>query len=152
LDVSAGGAGNSASHADYWGVEALLAALGRQPAAFWIVVSLALVLAGVNAHLYRKVPLSRRDARRRFSSAEWRFIVARAGGRCEHHGLFGRCRETSALQGDHVIPWAAGGRTDLSNGQALCARHNRAKGARVPTRRQLRKIGDRRGGESGLAE
>ena len=74
-----------------------------------------------------------RDPRRSFSAAERAVIFSRAGGRCEHRGLFLRCRRPAA-HADHVWPWSAGGPTTIANGEALCARHNLSKGARRPTR------------------
>jgi len=32
---------------------------------------------------------------------------------------------------DHVVPWSKGGKTDVSNGQALCAKCNQEKGSHV---------------------
>jgi Restriction endonuclease len=87
------------------------------------------------------------DALRLFSSADKRRILARAGYRCEHHGwITGRCRETEKLQADHVHPHSRGGQTAIANGQALCARHNRAKSARIPFNFQLRALEKRRAG------
>jgi 5-methylcytosine-specific restriction endonuclease McrA len=80
-----------------------------------------------------------RDPRRSFSPAERSLIFARAGGRCEHRGLFFRCRN-AATHADHVWPWAAGGPTVLSNAQALCQRHNLQKGARKPSRWYLARL------------
>jgi len=80
-----------------------------------------------------------RDPRRNFSPAERSIIFARAGGRCEHRGLFFRCRNT-AMHADHVRPWSAGGPTVLSNAQALCQRHNLQKGARRPSRWYLARL------------
>ncbi len=71
--------------------------------------------------------------------------LARAGNRCEYHlSIFGRCRTTSRLEADHVHPHSRGGRASVSNGQALCQRHNREKSARVPWNRQLNSLAKRR--------
>lgn len=35
--------------------------------------------------------------------------------------------EQRGMEADHVIPWSAGGRTELSNGQMLCIACNREK-------------------------
>lgn len=71
--------------------------------------------------------------------------MTRAGGRCEFHGLLGgRCTATQRLQADHVHPHSRGGSTTVGNGQALCARHNRAKAARIPFEWELRRIAKRR--------
>lgn len=73
-------------------------------------------------------------------------MLSRAGGRCEHHSaLTGRCRTTTDLEADHVHPHSRGGRTNLTNGQALCRRHNRRKHARVPYAWQLNQLARRRG-------
>lgn len=61
--------------------------------------------------------------------ADWRCEWIEDGERCEAlHGAPG-----VALEADHVIPWAAGGATIVSNGQALCGPHNRAKSDRIRT-------------------
>jgi hypothetical protein len=70
----------------------------------------------------------RRDPWRGFKFASRRTVLARAGGRCEH-ALFlvwGRCR-AEASEVDHIYPWSRGGPTIVSNGQALCRKHNRRK-------------------------
>jgi 5-methylcytosine-specific restriction endonuclease McrA len=86
-----------------------------------------------------------RDPLRRFSRTDKTAILARAAGRCERHGLLtGRCRLTTGLEADHVHPHSKGGRTSLTNGQALCKRHNRQKSARVPYRRELKRLAKRR--------
>ena len=79
------------------------------------------------------------------SRAEKVALLERAGHRCEHHSwLLGRCRETEALQADHVHPHSRGGATDVANGQALCRRHNRGKAARVPWGWELARLERRR--------
>ena len=86
-----------------------------------------------------------RDPRRTLSRAEKVALLERAGRRCEHHSwLLGRCRETEALQADHVHPHSRGGATDVANGQALCRRHNRGKAARVPWGWELARMQRRR--------
>lgn len=86
-----------------------------------------------------------RDPVRRFTRTQRRAIIARAGKRCEHHSFRrGRCPETTNLEADHVHPWSRGGQTHLSNAQALCHRHNRAKLARIPFGWQLRALETRR--------
>lgn len=45
------------------------------------------------------------DRRRRFSMAEYKEIMRRAGWRCEHHSLvFKRCKQRTDLEADHVHP------------------------------------------------
>src|SRR5215831_2806280 len=62
--------------------------------------------------------------RRRFNRAEHIALDAVAGGHCERCG--------AALEpgwhADHVVPYAAGGATDMVNAAALCPRCNLAKG------------------------
>jgi 5-methylcytosine-specific restriction endonuclease McrA len=86
-----------------------------------------------------------RDPVRRFSRADKAVVLARAGGRCEHHHpLYGRCEQTAGLEADHVHPHSRGGWTAVENGQALCRRHNKAKSARVPWNWQLDRLARRR--------
>ena len=60
-------------------------------------------------------------------------ILARDGHRCTHVDPVGRrCRATVNLHVDHVVPVARGGTDDPANLRTLCARHNLAKGARMP--------------------
>lgn len=75
-----------------------------------------------------------RDPRRTFTSDERQRAFARAGWRCEHKNpLWMRCTNTPS-QGDHIYPWSRGGRTAMSNHQALCAFHNNRKSGHVPSR------------------
>lgn len=85
-----------------------------------------------------------RDPIRRFTRSDKAIILTRAGNRCEYHGPFGRCGQTERLEADHVHPWSRGGQTALSNGQALCSRHNRDKRAAIPYGWQLRRMERRR--------
>jgi hypothetical protein len=110
--------------------------------AFFAVVVLSAIVRSMRAAIHGGHP---RDTVRRFSQAERRMIFIRAGNRCEHYfPLFGRCRTTTALQADHVHPHSRGGWTSVSNGQALCRRHNREKSARVPWNWQLNNLAKRR--------
>jgi len=86
-----------------------------------------------------------KDPQRRFSGAERKEILARAGHRCEQHSwLFGRCGESEGLQADHIHPHSRGGATAIENGQALCRRHNKLKSARVPWNWELIRLARRR--------
>jgi hypothetical protein len=78
-------------------------------------------------------PFLPRDAWRGFRFAARRTVLTRAGGRCESPMLlgWGRCRE-NATEVDHIYPWSKGGPTVVSNGQALCRRHNRRKSSLRP--------------------
>lgn len=75
----------------------------------------------------------RRDPWRGFKFAARRTVLDRAGQRCEA-GFFlawGRCG-SAAEEADHIYPWSKRGATVVSNGQALCRRHNRSKSNLTP--------------------
>lgn len=113
----------------------------------WLIGLLVLLAIGKVVQLGRGIVHGRHplDARRRFSGRERAAILARAVGRCEAHSwLLGRCRQTEGLQADHVHPHSRGGATSVENGQALCARHNRRKSARVPWDWELARLEQRR--------
>jgi hypothetical protein len=111
------------------------------------LVAIALLVGAALLQAARALgwPTLPRDPQRRFTQADKALIVARAGGRCEHHGwISGRCQVTDRLEADHVHPHSKGGHTTLDNGQALCGRHNRRKAARVPYRWQLNRLAKHR--------
>ncbi len=113
----------------------------------WLGVVFAVLVLTAVVRFVRDVVHSGhpKDVVRRFSQADRQVIFARAGNRCEHHApIFGRCRTTSGLEADHVHPHSRGGWTSISNGQALCKRHNREKSARLPWNRQLNNLAKRR--------
>ena len=113
----------------------------------WLVGLLVLLAIGKVVQLGRAILHGghERDPRRTFSRAEKAQVLERAGHRCERHSrLLGRCRETEALQADHVHPHSRGGATDVANGQALCRRHNKQKSDRVPWTRELDRLARRR--------
>jgi hypothetical protein len=81
------------------------------------------------------------DQVRLFTGVDRAAILSRAGQQCERHGLlFGRCSETEKLQADHVHPHSKGGGTTVANVQVLCSRHNKQKGARIPSNWELRRL------------
>src|SRR5699024_8150081 len=85
-----------------------------------------------------------RDPQRAFTAAERREAFERAGLRCEHKPLlWHRCTNTPT-QGDHIYPWSKGGRTAMSNQQALCPFHNARKSGSVPTRMYIYRLQWRR--------
>ncbi|HLS74707.1 MAG TPA: HNH endonuclease signature motif containing protein [Actinomycetaceae bacterium] len=85
-----------------------------------------------------------RDPRRAFTAAERREAFKRAGLRCEHKPLlWHRCTNTPT-QGDHIYPWSKGGRTTMSNQQAMCPFHNARKSGSVPTRMYIYRLQWRR--------
>lgn len=121
--------------------------LTASPLTIGLAVVLILGLAVRMFRSFRWLPLTSasRDPQRRFSGADRAAIMARAGGRCEFHGLIGgRCSATDRLQADHIHPHSRGGSTTVGNGQVLCARHNREKSARIPFEWELRRIAKRR--------
>jgi hypothetical protein len=75
----------------------------------------------------------RRDPWRTFRFDARRAVMSRAEQRCEGALFFGwgRCRDL-ATEVDHIYPWSKGGATVVSNGQAMCHRHNRAKSNMTP--------------------
>jgi len=76
---------------------------------------------------------SGRDPWRGFRFESRRRVLARANGRCEGAVVVAwiRCDQL-AEEVDHVYPWAKGGATVVSNGQALCRGHNRNKSSLTP--------------------
>ena len=85
-----------------------------------------------------------RDPQRLFTAAERREAFERAGLRCEHKPLlWHRCTNTPT-QGDHIYPWSKGGRTAMSNQQALCPFHNARKSGSVPSRMYMLRLQWRR--------
>ena len=58
------------------------------------------------------------------AAAVKRDVWARDGGQCAFVGAAGRCAERGFLEYHHVIPFADGGRTDVSNLQLRCRAHN----------------------------
>jgi hypothetical protein len=112
----------------------------------WLVAFFALVLLTAMVRSARvAIHTGPRDPVRLFSRADKVLLLARAGHRCEFHGLIGgRCRSMDLLEADHVHPWSRGGATHVRNGQILCRTHNRDKSAAIPWDRSLRKLADRR--------
>lgn len=110
---------------------AVTAMLG--PNLWWLVPTAALLVTMSFPMLRRGPNSSSRDEWRGFKYAPRRTVLARAGERCEAPGFlaWGRC-SSPAVEVDHVFPWSRGGPTVVANGQALCAPHNRAKGALNP--------------------
>lgn len=64
---------------------------------------------------------------RQFSETERRTMYERQDHKC---AMCGNEFEFAQMHGDHVVPWARGGKTTLDNGQMLCRDCNFAKGAR----------------------
>ena len=66
------------------------------------------------------------DSRRSFSSSQRARLFEAAAGRCQ------ACAAVldTGWHADHVVPWSSGGRTEVSNGQALCPPCNLTKGTK----------------------
>jgi hypothetical protein len=79
----------------------------------------------------RHIPAAVRDA-----------VFTRDGGACTYAGPDGRrCGSTSALQIDHVVPFAAGGEHEPGNLRVLCAFHNRLEAERLLGGRKVERTG-----------
>ncbi len=98
---------------------------------FLLVPLIALVLSF--PMLGRGPNSKKRDRDSEYRSGMRNQVISRAGRRCEAPVFlyWGRCKET-ATEAQHIIPWRAGGPTNLANAQALCEHHNTAKGSRTP--------------------
>ncbi len=59
-----------------------------------------------------------RDPQRYFSPKQRQVILQKQHNRCK---ICGARLDHRATQYDHRIPWSQGGRTNVKNGQALCA-------------------------------
>lgn len=130
----------------------LSGALHVLKAVLGVIVQHPWLLVPVAAALFVRVVLASpaggacdvRDPRRGFTVDERRAAFERAGHRCEHKSmLWHRCTNT-ATQGDHIFPWSRGGRTAMSNQQALCPFHNSRKSGSVPTRMYILRLQWRR--------
>lgn len=69
------------------------------------------------------------DSRRCFTPEQKEAILRRSKGFCAH------CAQAlgKTWHADHIQPWSLGGKTEVENGQALCAKCNGRKGTRLLT-------------------
>lgn len=51
-------------------------------------------------------------------------ILKRDNYECSYEGTNGKCRCTVGLEIDHIVPFAKGGKTEISNLRVLCSTHN----------------------------
>jgi hypothetical protein len=70
----------------------------------------------------RATPVARTG--RYIPAAVRRAVWNRDNGRCVFSGRDGICGETACLEFHHIVPFAAGGPTDVSNIQLRCRAHN----------------------------
>ena len=63
--------------------------------------------------------MARKDKRRNFTQSQKTEILLQQGHACARCGK--DLRDPRIAKFDHIDPWADGGRTVVSNGQALCA-------------------------------
>ena len=112
-------------------LDAMLAAFG--PFIPWLIAFAVVAVIATAPLPTRSVGERRRDIWRGFRFESRRRVMGRAGGRCESASLvfWLRCPD-AAVEADHVYPWSKGGATTISNGQALCSGHNRAKSSMTP--------------------
>jgi hypothetical protein len=91
--------------------------------------ALTLLLADLRKTRYadtsrrRSLP-SRPNTGRHVAAAVKREVWTRDGGQCAFVGAAGRCTERGFLEYHHVIPFADGGATDVTNLQLRCRAHN----------------------------
>lgn len=70
-----------------------------------------------------------KDGRRAFSEDERYVIWMRSGKQCQNENCQRDLRDIDEMHADHMKAWARGGKTLLSNAQALCEDCNSKKGA-----------------------
>ena len=75
------------------------------------------------AKLPRRIDAEGNDGRH-VPAAVKRAVWSRDGGRCTFKGTDGPCGETAFLEFHHVVPFAAGGHTNVENLQLRCRAHN----------------------------
>jgi len=80
------------------------------------------VLSGESERIARKL------SKRTFTNADKRTIYERQNGICPKCG---KQYEFSEMEGDHVIPWWRGGKTNIDNLQMLCKECNSGKAGKM---------------------
>jgi len=97
--------------------------------------ALTLLLADLRKVRYAATPRPRSPHRRskagrHVAAAVKREVWTRDGGQCAFVGAAGRCTERGFLEYHHVIPFADGGETEVSNLQLRCRAHNQFEAQR----------------------
>lgn len=116
------------------------------------VLCIALFLAifnkidhAVTVVAHRKKDLTRRDAKRVFTSKQKSRASHLCNDRCEGTGILFRCKHRgNDLHGDHWFPHSKGGATSSDNLVMLCPSCNRKKSDHIPSRAQTYAINRRR--------
>lgn len=110
--------------------------------AMLVVLGALLVLyVLIRSKLGRRV---HKDVQRVFTTTQRLAGFRRAGNQCEHKPLLlPRCR-SAPTHGDHIYPHSRGGATTMSNLQAMCARCNLKKSAKVPSAAYIWRLERRR--------
>ncbi|MCX6818524.1 MAG: HNH endonuclease [Candidatus Aenigmarchaeota archaeon] len=85
-----------------------------------------------------------RDTRRAFSQTQRNEIWDRQKGKCTGSHCGHKTLLRSATHYDHIIPWEKGGKTVVSNGQALCPTCHSVKS----NKDRLKKVDKKRGNKS----
>lgn len=69
---------------------------------------------------------------RKFDDRDKRTVYERQGGICPMCTAEGKNKvwKFEEMEGDHIVPWSKGGKTDINNLQMLCRSHNKAAGNR----------------------
>ena len=70
----------------------------------------------------------KRDLKRSFSNSQRIAIYQFSNGKCQ---ICQQILTNKPWHPDHIIPWHAGGKTDVINGQALCVKCNLKKGGKI---------------------
>jgi hypothetical protein len=91
--------------------------------------ALTLLLTELRKARHAATPRPRSSSRssntgRHVAAAVKREVWARDGGQCAFVGVAGRCTERGSLEYHHMIPFADGGETNVSNLQLRCRAHN----------------------------
>lgn len=98
---------------------------------FAVLTPLAAAAAMIASWVWERARRPELDPCRLFSAADRRRRLAEQGGRCNYadEGCPSTQERGDLFEGDHIIPWSAGGRTVYENLQMLCHTCNHLKAA-----------------------